>query len=296
MASFCDSWNAVYGDLIVHAQDAEDLAGLACVQHVAGDLRLDDLPSLTAIELPWLRTVGGQLTVQGDPALASLSLPRLRGVGGGIAFQYLPQLGALELPALQVGGSFLAVYQSGMTSLSFPALTSLGAEQRRAEDVLYLRINRNLETAAFPRLEWLAGVLKVSSNDALTGLTFDALAEIGGGAYISFSNVFRELTLPPRTIDGFLYLQHSHLERFSLPCLESVTADLAVNDNVDLGALHLPLLASVGGRFDVQQNPQLPQDAVDALLAQLTSLGGPSIVSGNGPPGPMPGGPPCGLR
>jgi hypothetical protein len=294
LAEFCAEHNAILGDLTIKVPDATDLAGLQCLRRVGGSLQMDDMHALQTASLPWLEQVHGDLYVQGNPALVTLDLPRLHLVGGGMAFQYNELLSQLVLPALEQGGGFLAVYRSGVERISMPALRRLGGETRNASDVLYIRINLELTDVSFPALEYINGVLKISSNDVLESVSMPALHEIAGGAYISFSTGFRELTLMPEIIGGFLYLKHSHLRRFSLPCLESVGGDLAFNFNERLEVFHLPRLASVGGFVNFQTNPVLPQDQVDDLVDQLAgAIGGPTMTGDNGPPGGTPEAPPA---
>lgn len=294
---FCTEANAVIGDVEVRIADAEDLDALSCLRRVSGDLRLDDMPALRRLSLPWLEEVGRSLYVQGNPVLQSLELPRLASTGRALAVQYNGQLGELDLPVLTAVGSYVAVYSNGVRRVHFPVLREVGGQGLKAEEVFYVRVNQRLKEIEAPRLAWVAGVVKISSNDRMLRIRLPALAEVGSGVYISFSQRFEELVLPTRRVQGFVYLQHSHLRRFSMPCLEDVVGDLMLHFNEDLTQVDFPRLASVGGMVNIQTNAALPRDQIDALLEQLDgAMGAPAQTMGNGPDtGPVEPAPPCGL-
>lgn len=297
LQDFCADANAVLGNVQVRVVDAEHLDALGCLRRVSGSLRLDDMAGLERLSLPALEHVGRGLFVQGNPRLSTLELPRLADVGGAVAVQYNPALAQVELPSLHTVGRFVAVYANGIRRVSFPVLERVGADDLRAEDVFYVRVNLFLKEISAPKLAWVAGVVKISSNDSMLRIHLPALEEVGSGIYVSFSQSFRELTLPTRDIGGFLYLQHSHLQRLSLPCLEDVVGDVAVNFNENLTQLDLPRIESVGGFVNIQTNPRLPEDQIEEILDLLDgNVGAPSQVGANGPPtGERSAAPPCGL-
>ena len=152
------------------------------------------------------------------------------------------------------------------------------------DDVLYIRVNPELKEIDLPQLEWVAGTLKISSNDLMTSVQIPSLRQLGAGLYVSFSESCREVSLPVEEIHGFLYLQNTSLTSFSLPELTRVGTNAAVNHNQLLETLSFPLLAHVGGVFDVRDNPELPTSAVDDLIGAIGegNIAGQIFNSGNG--------------
>jgi hypothetical protein len=293
LASFCTDYNAIMGNLVVRVPDVSDLEGLSCLRKVGGHLRLDDMPDLLDLSLPLLKEVNGDLNIQANTDLEQINLPVLDRVGGATALQYLPQLAELSLPALEEIGGFLAIYNTAVSAIELGELVSIGDLDVDVTQLFYIRVNSNLTHINLPKLERVAGVMKISSNHQLISISMPELKWLGVGFYLSWTTALEEATFYIEDISGFFYLQHTKMGSFSMPCLTRVGGLFAINMNEDLGAVHLPALREVGGYFDVQQNPLLPSNLVDDLVEQLeTGPQGPPRLGDNGPedfdPGPPP--------
>jgi hypothetical protein len=295
MAEFCSAYNAIGGNLAVAPDtDVVDLAPLNCLLAVGGHLDLNEVALLEVAELSGLVQVGGDFYIQGNDSLAEIRLPALRRVGGAMAIQYNFELLALQMPLLESVEGLLHVYKNGLLRVYLPALRSVGdplwldwvagESVFFHDDVLYIRVNPELEEIDLPQLEWVAGTLKISSNDMMTSVQIPSIRQIGTGLYVSFSEDCREVSLPVEEIHGFLYLQNTRLTSFSLPELTHVGTNIAVNHNHLLETLEFPQLAHVGGPFDVRDNPELPTSAVADLIDAIgeANIGGQILNSGNG--------------
>jgi len=292
LASFCDDYNAIMGNLVVRIPDLSDLEGLSCLRKVGGHLRLDDMPNLLEISLPVLEEVNGDLNIQANTELERISLPILYRVGGATALQYLPQLSELSLPVLEEIGGFLAIYNTAVSVIELGELVSIGFAGKVTQ-LFYIRVNSNLTHISLPKLEGVPGVMKISSNHELVSISMPELKWLGVGFYLSWTTALEEATFYIEEVSGFFYLQHTTMGSLSMPCLTRVGGLFAVNMNEGLSELHLPALREVGGSFDVQHNPLLPANLVDELFEQLeTGPQGPPRLGDNGPddfdPGPAP--------
>lgn len=296
LEAFCSEFNAVSGNVeLVTSSAIGHLDGLDCLLAVGGHLHIDELSALEAVDLPALVQVGGDLYIQGNNSLSSIQLPSLERVGGAVAIQYNFELQDLEAPALWEIGGLLHVFKTGLPRLHLPALEFVGSPEWQDwvpgepitynDDLLYIRVNTELQEIDLPQLQWIAGVLKISSNDVMTSVSMPSLRQLGGGLYVSFSESCREVSLPLEEVRGFLYLQHTWQTSFSLPELTSVWGDFSVDHNHLLELVEMPQLGYVGGMFSVTDNPQLPGSLVDGLIDTIgeENINGPIHTAGNGP-------------
>jgi len=284
LASFCADYNAIMGNLVVRIPDASDIEALSCLRKVGGHLRLDDMPELVDLSLPLLDEVNGDLNIQANKKLERINLPVLYRVGGATSLQYLHQLTDLSLPVLEEIGGFLAIYNTGVSSIDLEELVSIGEFEVEVTQLFYIRVNSNLTHINLPKLERVAGVMKISSNHELISISMPELKWLGIGFYLSWTTALEEATFYVEDISGFFYLQHTEMGAFSMPCLTRVGGLFAINMNHGLSEFHFPALQEVGGSFDVQHNPLLPSNLVDELVDQL-EIGpqGPPRLGDNGP-------------
>jgi len=283
-ADLCAAGDAVVGNVTVRGE-IEHLDELSCLRQVAGTLRIDAIDLLRSVVLPDLTWVGGDLSIQLDTNLQQINLPLLEEVGGGLAVQFNPLLAAVALPRLAFAGGFVSFYDNfRLNEVDLPELTEVGVEAA-PNRILYVRLNERLDRISLPKLTWVAGVLKVSSNRGLTSLEVPALEATGRGVYVSYNEDLEAITLPIRSVGGFLYFDHTRATSIHLPNLEAVADNFEVLSNPELTDLQAPLLSSVGAGLVITDNPQLPQSAVDAFIDAIgeENIGGPIRTENNGP-------------
>ena len=96
------------GDLVIGPSIALAAASLEGLRSVGGALRVVANGDLHALALPRLERAG-RIAVEGNSALARLSLPRLREVAGALAISGNPDLELVDAGALESVGAELAI-------------------------------------------------------------------------------------------------------------------------------------------------------------------------------------------
>jgi len=99
---------AIDGDLVIGPSIALAAASLEGLRSVGGALRVVANGDLHALALPRLERAG-RIAVEGNSALARLSLPRLREVAGALAISGNPDLELVDAGALESVGAELAI-------------------------------------------------------------------------------------------------------------------------------------------------------------------------------------------
>jgi len=143
-------------------------------------------PGLSTINLPLLETIGTdpppgptpELKLQNLPAITSMDLSALREIAGKITIYYT-SLPALNLPALTTVASTLDVQNnSALSSVDFASLTT-------ATTILFLYNHSDaFVQIAFPELTVLSGELGINYNTGLGAIYAPKLQEIGTNEFI----------------------------------------------------------------------------------------------------------------
>jgi len=154
------------GDVLwrgVTVRSSADLAALANIRAIKGDLVIDDL-SVEQIALPALEELGDSLVVLEDHSLWQISLPHLRSIGGAIFIQDDPVLTTVDLSTLVHIGSDLVIGSNPqLTDLTgFPTGISLGRD-------IFLDRNASLTAVKLP-FSAGGGAVEVTNNPALAAL------------------------------------------------------------------------------------------------------------------------------
>jgi len=209
------------------------------------DLTSLSFPSLTSAESV---SVGG-------PQLTSIQMSTLTTLRRGLTIGHAPRLTIVQLPALTEGEITLA--DTGLGTLSVPQL-------RRGS--LTLSSNQALTSVALPQLGSATGI-EVVGSPALTTLSMPMLTASDGLHFLQLPQV--AVSLPLLRTGGTIEVVD--IPSLSVPILEearsfsvsanvaSVTApqlarierELTVMDSA-VTTVALPLLASVGGRVELQ--------------------------------------------
>lgn len=179
-----------------------------------------NLPLLTALSMPDLVETrlspfalsgSGDLLVAQCPLLVTLSFPSLTTIGGGIA---------------QSNGGLVPEELTGMTSMSFPVLTTVNG--------LFQPNNLPaLTVLSFPMLATVTGLFSPSSMGALTTWNFPALSVVGG--------TFNPLSMASLT---------------SLSCnvLTIIGGNATISSMAILTTVGLPGMVSYGGTIDLHSS------------------------------------------
>ena len=245
ISQFCDTYNAVEGDLTLIFGNADDpilmLDGISCLCEVTGDL-----------ELYFLDQTGNDTTADtgnseegaksaDDDLLASTTQGRVFGLP-------LPHASAdLELQNLQtVGGTFSVHDVPGVTSIvGVTSLESVGND-------LHLETLVGLQIVQFEALHTVGGDIQLLDSPAMQEFLFPALKSttsltVGGVASETW---------------------HNDLTAVSAPLLESVEGDFAIGGVPALESVSAAALTTVGGAFHVDTTCAYTPD-----FPALTSVG-----------------------
>jgi hypothetical protein len=184
-------YTSVTGGVEVDRSDLGDLAGLECLQEVAGTLDFFDNHLLRDVGgLRNLRTVGGDLafghcrTSKFDCSLESVGLTSLTSVGGALSI--VNYSGISDISGLNrlssVGG--LSLQDLDVTTLD--ALSNLTA----IRGDLYVGLNGQLtDGGGLGRVASIEGSVTIAENRALRTLGMASLATVGGDFDIQYNPI-----------------------------------------------------------------------------------------------------------
>lgn len=147
----------------------------------------------------------------------------------------------------------------------------------------------DVTTLMAPVLQTVSGHLTVERNFALTSLNLPELTAVGLNVNLSMNQALASVSLPKLTTCGSMNINRTPaLSTLDLAALTRVRANLYIVETA-LTDLRLPALTLVKVIFNVSNNPQLRQCAVDAVLHQLVSVPMvPSATDNNGTPNTCP--------
>lgn len=211
-------------------------------------------------------------------------------------------------------------------SLSLSALTYLGGNIRI--------VNVNIRTLGLQRISHIGGFFEVSGTSAYVGesnlvgltalghglilsnnaglVTIDFFSNVqntnGSGVSILQNTALQSISLPSlETASSLAIANNSNLADTSFSALSTVTADVVIQDNDQLGASVVvaggtgptfwPLLTLIGGSLCVDENDALP--AIELVLPAVSSVGKDVRITSNAvldwtgdawPLGSLPGG------
>jgi hypothetical protein len=285
-----------------------DVAGLAGVEEITGDLRFEGI-GLRAVELTDLRRVGGTVWLRAGIDLAILSLPALREVGA-LVVDAPSVLTSLSAPLLETAHTVRLVVDAPALDLSALRTAYTVRVTGRLPD---LRGLRSLESVtalfAFDGLDATVSLVGLERLRSAGGVSLRGLALAGPSAIPALTSVIGTLTiaacrgsalsLPSLASATAIEVTGTHLDGVSLDGLRDVPA-LTVTDNPALGFLRAPLLAGADdssltvARAPVLHELQLPalrrlaalyvaETGLDDMagLAALEVVTGDLVVNGN---------------
>jgi hypothetical protein len=231
---------------------------LAALERVGGNLVLSSngAPGASAsIAAPQLTEVGGELAIS-VAARGEVSLPALTSVG---SLGEWGQLTVLQLDSLRSIGTDLWFVDPALTSLSLPALRTVGRDLLEAGKLTTLRLDAltrvggrlipddpKLDRFRLPALETIDGDLRVGS---IKILELAQLTQLGGRLQLTDELSLTEARLPSLThVGGDVAISRlQSLTRVDLGSLATVTGTFMVDNDPALTTLHVPALRTVSG-------------------------------------------------
>lgn len=279
----CD---VIEGDVVV--RNTVDLRGLAGCTDIQGNLSVSSsrLSGLQGLEA--LRHIGGTLSISEAPSLSSIAgLASLEAIDGNLELDTLPVLTSLAgLESLATVGGNLVILETGIESLAaLSSLISVGGDLQVGLSPMSslaplpgLALTGNIFLVNLPNL---AGTVEFGSVVSARSLPFFDLPLVTG---ISFPNLGPLISVDVATLPSLTSLNFPNAETRVLTvrgnaALTTLTGfrppteldQLNLSDNPaleDVGILES--LTVVTTQFIVENNPQLPTCAIQAVLDGLS--------------------------
>ncbi len=297
---FCDSYNAVDGDLVVDVGSTDDpitqLDGIGCLCEVTGSLTItgdgDKAPPLDKTGAPPHGAQpgerGGQTVDSASRAVplppphvtGDIELTALERVGGDLAITWHPSLTYVEaMRALrEVGGDIILAGNPELQVTSFYGLERLGGRLilRQQDKQLILRI---------PQATTIGGLDLGEAGDAATmsylvEVKLDALQEVTGDVRLIGPRNLALLSAPQLTrIEGGLHIEAACRTALSLPVLQSAGSVVldgmcALQDLTGMPALRqLTGQDADGTSLRLHADEGLDADEIAAFVSQLEDTG-----------------------
>ncbi len=277
------------GDVVV--KELGDLAVLDGIDTITGDLVFTGV-GLDDVVVPGIRAIGGRV-VAGDlrdgTLLQRIELPDLAWAGGGVELDNNPRLTALVAPNLSWASDGVGIRLSDNPLLSdisgLTGYTAVGAVEIWGD-------NRALDVSDFA----FGTAVGVEIDGRVAGdVVLPELTAVDGTLLVQpLGDSTTRVALPALTSAGGLVVGRSpHLADISAPLLQGTTGDLLVIDLAGLDSLELPLVATVGGNFEVlevQMGAPLEMPALGHVVGRtkvqdngITEVAFPQLLELTGP-------------
>ena len=239
---------------------------IASVRGVTGDLVVQHAPNITSFGADSMQHIGGSFILNDCQILSSLTFPELTTVGD-LEFEALPNLQQLgfttsiaQAHTLNIQNTFLTTLNginlqkvSSVTIVNNPLLQAINMQVSNISQSLTISSNGNHLKASFPNLETAQNL---TFRDA-SSVDIPSLANVSGSLGF-YENSFQSLSTPNLTL---------------------VKDTLAFVSNSQLTNISMPILKTIGGGFQVQNNSVL--DDVSNSFPKLQSIGGALAFFGN---------------
>jgi len=210
--------------------------------------------------------------------LALFQVTNCTWVRGNVAVASSAELPALMRRIEKVDGS-VEIAENDLENISFPKLTEVGG---------YLAVygNATLENIELPALRTVGNALAIDSNESLTAVDFAALEQVGDWLYVDSNDALEALSFP--SLESVLGIELRNNEALAsvgdFTALEEIVGEgdgadaeyalVLVEGNDALTSFgKLGSVSQIDGHVAFVQNPELPQEDVDALFEDIDVTG-----------------------
>jgi hypothetical protein len=182
------------------------ILSLPSLTFIGHKLLIQNNTMLTYVSIPLLTYVGDIFFMSQLPSLVTFATPLVATILGPLNFNYCSMLPSVSLPLLTYVGTYFNIFQSGMNSISMDNLSYIGAG-------LTVVTNANITSLSFPALTTISNVhrsqfiISVGSNPALTLLSVPSLAHVATTSPVQICNNSAAFTVPPvipKLVKGFV--------------------------------------------------------------------------------------------
>ncbi|KAF9431592.1 hypothetical protein BGZ76_000099 [Entomortierella beljakovae] len=249
-----------------------DLSSLASCSTFSGAATVTS-QTITAINLPALKSLTGTITVSSNCHLTTLSLDGLQSSTGKITLFNNTVLTTVNLPNLQSISGLEVVTAPNLRQLLIPNVKTL--KTLKVEDT-GLDNSGNLPWSSLHNVTDLG----VSNNKFLKNIDMPALTSVAGHLVIAANGLMEgqgmgsSLLLPNLTSVSNCTLRH--LTELQIPSLTEVSSTLSF-DETNLETISAPKLKSVGQTLSIVSNNLLN----NITFSELTTVGGALLIANN---------------
>jgi len=215
-------------------------------------VRIVRCTKLTMVDLSVLTSLS-EVYIYGDSLLQTVNFSRLQSIDAGFLIDQCPKLSTLQVPLLKKVGPIVSsnytiqFENSGITSLSFPALTKIIGNVRINNLLLLTSITAPIltENVLARQAVNVAWPFVIQSCPLLTTVSFPLLVSTG---QLSISGVkINSINLNSLTTVKSLGIGSSNfLTTISLPALTTATENISITNNPQLTTISMPTLVTAG--------------------------------------------------
>jgi len=256
---------STYSGSIAIATGTTDDIVLSGVKKITGNLFASDNKAMKRISASDLETLDGELHLDGLTALRAVDMPKLKTIDS-IKWNALPNLQTLGFTA--------EVEQAKKVDIQNTGLRSLKGINIQKVDTVFIANNGYIDTIAMQ-------LGNVSTSLTLADNNKDVKVQLPNLIWAS-NLTFRfcgSVEVPSlKTLNGSLGLYNNGFKSFSAPNLTSVGQALAFVANDQLSNLTFPLLKKIQGNLQIANNSAL--QTIDGF-PNLESISGAFDLSGN---------------
>jgi aspartate 1-decarboxylase len=263
------SCSTIAGSILI-SSSASGIISIDGPQQVTGSVTCQNAGGLTSLGSTTIGSIGGAFTLNNLTLLSTLSMSALESVQT-IAWQALPALTALTFPA--------TVSKATSVTISNTFLSTLDGINLETVSVLQIDNNNRLKTFS-TQVANVTSSVNINSNGNALDVSFPNLI---WAANMTLRNV-SSITIPSlAVVNGSLGFYGNYMTSVIAPNLTSVGntgtnfGSLAIDANNKLTNVTMPLLATVGGAFQIANNTAL--DSIS--FPKLSIVGGAIDFSGN---------------
>lgn len=250
----------VYGNIELRNY-GEQVLNLGQVQHIQGDLVIENSASLFRVEANGLKLITGKFRMDRLNVLALVQMPNLASVDA-IEWLVLPLLTMATIQSLKEVKSLLVsdTSLSHITNLAAPKMLNVDVNNNRYMELCSLEveeISNRLHLAANAlnfraNLDRLKSAHNVTVSEVLS-LEMALLADVQGTLSI-VANDFQSFSLPAlqRVGGTFRIAENQHLQKASVDALKDVEGGLLIVNNTGLTTIDFfPNLTAIGGALEL---------------------------------------------
>ena len=256
----------ISGDIVIAEQTAGEIQ-LGDIQHIQGSLICQKAVNLTGLSARGLSVIDKDFNLDGLTILSTLNFPALSQVGS-ITWTALPGLQELSFTSQVKKASSVLVQNTILKSLdginleqvdkfninNNQYLTKIELQLGNITQALNIQANSRDLVVSFPNLEWAYNMTFRNCSS----VNLPSLASVNGSMGF-FDNSFQSFSAPNLTQTGdkgsLVFVSNTQLTNISIPMLTTIGGTYEIQNNTNLKVIDgFQKLSTVGGAIDFSGN------------------------------------------